>query len=192
MKHCIKCNEKKSRSEFHKDSLRKDKLFPYCKQCRLIPRKPAKCRPASEVLSDYNISNSGCWEWAGVINVDGYGMACYKGKVIRAHRLSFQHFKGEIKNELLVLHKCDNRKCINPDHLYAGTNQDNSNDMVNRNRHVSRKGEDSPLSKLTKDQVKSIFNDKRKHKLIASDYDIAASTVSGIKTKKRWKHVTQP
>ena len=90
-------------------------------------------RSVEKVLSDYKISNT-CWEWQGTLSRDGYGIACYKATKIRAHRLSYMYNKGQIKEGLLICHHCDNRKCINPLHLYQGTCQDNSNDMVRRGR----------------------------------------------------------
>lgn len=189
MKTCRKCNTEKSLSEFHKDKLRPDGLFPYCKTCRIKPKKKRNIRPISEVLSNYTVSKSGCWNWNGVINTDGYGMACYQGEQVRAHRLSLLNHLGLEGSELLALHHCDNRRCINPDHLYLGTNQDNSNDMVNRDRANPLRGEDSALSKITEEQAASILIDTRPHQKIAEDHSVSKSTVSSIKTGRRWKHI---
>lgn len=79
------------------------------------------------------ISASGCWEWTGSLQ-RGYGQLTYKGKHYRAHRFSFWHFVEPIKPGLWVLHHCDNRLCVNPDHLYQGTPIDNRADMLNRSR----------------------------------------------------------
>lgn len=190
MKTCRKCNAEKLLSEFHKDKLRPDGLFPYCKTCRIKPKKKRKIRPISEVLSNYTVSKSGCWNWNGVINADGYGMACYQGEQVRAHRLSLLNHLGLESSELLALHHCDNRRCINPSHLYLGTNKDNSTDMSNRGRANPQRGEKSSLSKITDQQAIEIFNDNRKHELIAIDYGIAKSTVSSIKTGRNWKSIT--
>lgn len=191
MKICAKCKESKSPKEFHKDKIRPDGLFPYCKFCRKIPRKPAYQRPIEVVLSDYLVSKLGCWEWSGVINRDGYGMACYQGLVVRAHRLSILHSLGIDSSDLLALHHCDNRRCINPEHIYLGTNQDNSSDMVRRDRSSKMKGELHPLSKITEVEVIEIRADTRRHKVIAIDYGIAASTVSSIKNGKTWSHLSK-
>lgn len=71
--------------------------------------------------------SDGCWYWDGNINVDGYGRFGYKGKVRKAHRVGWLLFKGPIGKKY-VLHKCDVKKCVNPDHLYLGTQKQNMQD----------------------------------------------------------------
>jgi len=79
--------------------------------------------------------DSGCWHFKGPINKrSGYGLVGWHGKVINAHRLSWILFKGEVTDGLHVLHHCDNRRCINPDHLFLGTHQDNMDDMTRKGR----------------------------------------------------------
>jgi hypothetical protein len=187
---CVKCGNEKAPKEFHTDAKRKDGLFPYCKECRKKPKRPAYFRPLDLVLADYEVSVSGCWNWTGTLNVYGYGLACYKAKRIGAHRLSLLNHLGIEETDLLALHHCDNPACINPDHLYLGTPAENSRDMVNRGRVNAPFGENAKNSKLKDHQVISIFNDSRRHKEIAKDHGIAASTVSSIKTGRIWPHLT--
>lgn len=78
---------------------------------------------------------TGCWEWIGAIATHGYGYFGANGKSIRAHRASYQIYKGKIGDGLYVLHSCDNPSCVNPDHLWLGTQKDNIRDRNIKGRH---------------------------------------------------------
>lgn len=81
--------------------------------------------------------DNGCWLWIGSSSGrPGMTYPCFfDRKIIKGHRWSYQFFKGEIADGLFVLHKCDNPMCVNPDHLFLGTNQDNVKDAVSKGRH---------------------------------------------------------
>jgi hypothetical protein len=86
-------------------------------------------------LNKIIIVESGCWEWqAGMRGTTGYGAFKHEGKVIDAHRFSYELHKGKIPAGMLVCHKCDNRKCVNPDHLIFGIAQGQYQDAVNKGR----------------------------------------------------------
>lgn len=77
---------------------------------------------------------AGCWLWSGVLAENGYGRPLWKGKKYYAHRLSYSAFHGEIPKDGCVLHECDNRACVNPAHLWLGSQLQNIEDMKNKKR----------------------------------------------------------
>ena len=95
--------------------------------------KTTKKRFWDKVGSDEWSSNE-CWEWKASLNRKGYGQFRIEGKVYKAHRVSWVIHFGDIPLETLVLHKCDNSKCVNPEHLFLGTHMDNRIDAINKGR----------------------------------------------------------
>lgn len=87
---------------------------------------------------DVNPEN-GCWEWNRNLSQSGYGCMKAMGFNIKAHRLSYEIHKGSIPEGMFVCHSCDNRKCVNPNHLWIGTNKDNMLDMSIKGRGVKKK-----------------------------------------------------
>lgn len=159
------------------------------------------------VLAKYNCSPSveerfwakvkrvdGCWIWTAHRHDFGYGKIGlgYTSKNSEyAHRLSWMIHNGDIPDGLSVLHKCDNPACVNPAHLYLGTQADNVRDMYARNRwHLkkSRAGEHNSKHKLTKYQVGRIRAMKGvPGVLVAKVWNVSPCTVSSIRLNKTWK-----
>jgi len=133
---------------------------------------------------------SGCWEWQAYINRHGYGHLNVNGKTIHAHRMAWIYKNGEISGKILVCHKCDNPKCVNLDHLFLGTNQDNKNDAVNKKRHTF--GERIHSSKLNAKQVISIFTSYKNLssiKGLSVKHSVSIQCVYDIVNGVTWKHL---
>ena len=142
----------------------------------------------------------GCWEWNGARDKHGYGTRRIgprgDNKNWFAHRLSYYEHYGEIDDELYVLHKCDNPCCVNPEHLYQGTHQDNMDDVRDRKRsvgsHSHQIGENAPNVKLKVEDVlliRELYNMERKLKPLALKFEVSTGAIAGIVYNKTWRHV---
>lgn len=137
-----------------------------------------------------------CWEWQAGKNQDGYGMANFYSKKVKTsmaiHRYVYIALHPDFNKKLYVLHLCDTPSCCNPNHLFAGTQQDNMDDMRSKNRNPNNIGSNHPNAKLTEADIpiirKRIAANESMYK-IAADYNVKEPTICGIKTKKYWKHI---
>ncbi len=139
---------------------------------------------------------SDCINWSKSLGHNGYGLTTRNNKTYRAHRLAYCDYHGidhsDIKG-MVVRHTCDNRKCINPEHLVIGTHQDNMDDMKKRNR--TAKGEAHGRAKLSEVDIKTIrdryIRGSKEHgsTAIAKDFGVAFQTVSKIINRHRWQSV---
>lgn len=121
----------------------------------------------------------------------GYGQTWENGKSKRAHRASWELYRGQIPKGIFVLHRCDIPSCVNPEHLFLGTNKDNMQDCKNKKRlkPAIMRGEKHGHSKLKEVEVIAILKDGRQKKEIAKDYGVHASAIGKIKNGKGWKHI---
>ena len=155
-------------------------------------------RPASERFwaNVDRVDPDECWEWRGDTFNHGYGRVYENGVAVLAHRFSWKLHNGPIpdgphRGTMCVCHHCDNRKCVNPRHLFLGTQSDNIEDMVTKSRQA--KGRENNRAKLHECDVRLIRWLKKKHghtnRCIASGFGVAPSLVSNIVTGKSWAHV---
>lgn len=143
----------------------------------------------AEIISRNSIPepNSGCWLWTGNVNGWGYGRLGHQRVERQAHRLSFLTFKGDIPDDLIVLHSCDVPCCVNPDHLRLGTHGDNVQDSVARNRHVAPRGEQQPLSKLTWEAAFEIRSSTETISELARRFNVSRRAIRFVKDGITWK-----
>ena len=134
--------------------------------------------------------SSDCWEWTASTSKDGYGAFWIDGKTIRAHRFSYELAFGPISEDFCVCHCCDNRLCVNPDHLWEGTVLDNVRDRVAKGRSIgAAKGSKHHNAKLCELDVWLIKEIDATHQDIADWFGISRPTVTGIRLGKHWHHV---
>ena len=140
-----------------------------------------------------------CWEWMAC-KAQGYGRIGLGGVgagAENAHRLSWELHHGDIPDDLYVLHKCDNRGCVNPAHLFLGTQAENIADMVAKGRHarVAQKGERNGRAMLTKDQVIEIRHRYAEGGVtlrhLGEEFGVCPATASHIVQGRNWPHVEE-
>ena len=150
---------------------------------------------------------NGCWVWTKSVDKNGYGICRING-IRRAHRASYALLIGPIPKGLLVLHHCDSPPCVNPKHLWVGTNRDNVDDMLRKKRSLT--GEKNTQSKLTEEQILAIRIEYVPRSLgtpkgvggrgvkgylqgsirfLAEKYKVSRWEIKTIVQNKSWKHL---
>jgi len=145
----------------------------------------------AEVRFWSNVERSaGCWEWQASKSDTGYG-CFYDGRAYHAHRYSWALANGPIPPGLLVLHRCDNRACVNPEHLFLGSHRDNSVDMVGKGRNHTHDtaGERHGEAKLTDEAVREIRTSALTGRALAAKFGVTESAVSLVRRGRAWRHV---
>lgn len=143
------------------------------------------------------MASSSCWEWGRRINMSGYGDFSLNEKHWIASRIAYHLHCGAIPCGLLVLHSCDNRKCVNPAHLFLGTHRDNSDDKCAKKRHRSGnlKGSSRGQAKFTETGVRDAFFMSASGftiGVIAQKHGVSDTVVYWALKRKTWRHVAIP
>lgn len=133
--------------------------------------------------------NSGCWLWTGTIFRNGYGRMNfgYRGSGRGAHRVAWELYHGHVPEGMCVLHRCDTKLCVNPDHLFLGTSADNCMDRHAKGRTRTSSGEAHGSAKLTADQVLEIREGKGTLNEMASRFGVSFSVVGQIRRNEIWR-----
>lgn len=160
-------------------------------KCRGDAREPR--RPIDDRFFEKVDKSGNCWLWTGTINAGGYGLI-WNRRADKAHRVSYVIHKGAIPDGKMVLHACDVRNCVNPEHLYVGDAKQNARDMEERHRHphIAPKGEQHHHAKLTNSDVLEIRRRDaagESRAAIAASFGIVPPTVSKISSGRSWAHL---
>ena len=143
--------------------------------------------------------DSGCWLWLAARSSYRYGCIgvprnrCsypVKFTMVHAHRVSWQLHRGKIPKGLSVLHKCDIPLCVNPNHLFLGTQEDNVRDMEKKKRARHPRGEKAGRAKLTEAKVRTIRKSKKPVKELADKYGVTRGAIRFILLRVSWRHVS--
>ena len=159
---------------------------------------PGKFQPMSAerrfALKIDKTGERGCWNWTGKTNGNGYGIFSIGGQLVRAHRLAWEwHHAMPIPEGQIIRHMCDNRSCVNPAHLVAGTYSDNNADAMRRQRVGTLRGEKVPSAKLTVDKVQWARQQYKSGSMttaeLARSCGVSPTTMKAALLGKSWGHV---
>lgn len=151
---------------------------------------PPRIPLAERILRNSRMDESGCRIWTSCLDSDGYGYLHNRQgspKNLKAHRVSYEQFVGPIPAGMYVCHSCDVRRCVNPEHLWLGTHEQNQNDRILKGR--SAKGSQFKTAKLNEKIVKAIRAANGSMREIGAAFGISPQHVHDVRTRKTWKHV---
>ncbi len=141
------------------------------------------------------LGKNDCWLWESCRTRQGYGQFRVNNKMLRAHRVAYEMYRGKISQGLCVCHSCDNPSCVNPNHLWTGKHQDNMDDKTMKGRGVRPPlvaGEKHGMSKLTENNILEIRQEAssgQSRKALSKKYGVTYSAIGYIIRRDTWRHV---
>jgi hypothetical protein len=166
-----------------------NKLCVNPEHLKLIERNPGEEKRFWSKVYKFAEDKGGCWIWTAS-DTQGYGgFHLDNGKRVVATHYSWELYAGRpVPKSLFICHRCDVRACVNPQHLFLGTQLENIQDMVMKGR--GSKGETHPCAKLTETDIHFIRSSKLSCSILGKQFDVAGPTISRIRNGKTWKHVS--
>ena len=158
-----------------------------CRRCATYPKPKGRQQPFDKSIH----KTESCWLWTGKLTKKGYGQRKVGVKTKPAHRVAWELFCGPIPDGLLVCHRCDVRHCVNPDHLFLGTHDQNMADMVAKKRQPY--GRNNAASKVTEEIVHAIRMDRAQGRVLADigkKFSVSTSQVYRIVQRQSWGHIS--
>ena len=143
----------------------------------------------------WEVDSRGCWNWRGALNKKGYGALNFRGSHILPHRAAYQVWIGPIPDQFVVMHSCDNPRCINPEHLSVGTTADNNQDRDQQGRFNALKGSKNGNAKLSENDVREIraryCRGVTTYQSLADEFCVDQSLIARIIKTTAWTHVKE-
>lgn len=133
-----------------------------------------------------------CWQWTGTLSKRGYGAIKYDHRSLRASHISYELHFGSIPNGLVICHTCDNPGCVNPKHLFAGTQLENMQDCHRKGRYSPVDGQLNPNSKLTESdviEIRRLAANGESQAALARQFGVTKANINDIVHRHRWKHI---
>jgi hypothetical protein len=204
---CRRCGETKPLDEFHVMRSSSDGRQSRCRACTNTTKLRRNVDPALRLWPFVDKAGpvhpsigTPCWVWTASVDRKGYGRMALNGRATGAHRVAWQVTNGPIPAGIWVLHRCDNPRCVRPDHLFLGDHAANMADMVAKGRsgaalrpEAVQRGERHPMAKLTEQDVRDIraaYADGRDTTVgLAARYGVSNQLISRIIARGIWKHV---
>jgi len=153
----------------------------------------SKLTVAERFWSKVNKAEHGCWGWKTGLDGSGYGQFWLNGRNVRAHRVAYELEIEPIPDGQLVCHRCDNRACVRPAHLFAATNAENMADMAHKKRTRPQCGELNASARLTEVDVLAIRRlwaaRSMSQTRLAKQYGVSRGAITGVIYRANWRHV---